>query len=276
MKAVKHAINTVTSVAASVARGTHGSVVYKDVASFPRPSKLMTIYLKESCPFSRKVREGLSELDIDVEVRPCPIEGTRYRPELVTRGGKEQVPFLVDMNKGVTMYESSEILNHIYKEYGPGESHIPTLLQSGFIGTGSSRLATLMRALPWHGLFQYKGDDKTSMKTLVPGSDAHTIDVYHPPVDKPIHLYSFEGSPYCRLVREALDSLEIPYYLHNVARGSPRREEFVKLSGKMQVPFINDENTGTKMFESEDIIEYLYKTYKPIPKKSGDSDKDKN
>jgi hypothetical protein len=61
-----------------------------------------------------------------------------------------------------------------------------------------------------------------------------------------------------------LDVLEIPYYVHNIAKGSPEREEFKKLTGgKMQVPFMIDENTGKQMFESEDIVKYLYETYSP-------------
>ena len=39
----------------------------------------------------------------------------------------------------------------------------------------------------------------------------------------PLELYSFEASPFCRLVREALSSLELPYRLTNVGRGSPSR-----------------------------------------------------
>ena len=43
----------------------------------------------------RKVREACSMLDLDVNVKPCPLEGTRFRPELKQIGGKEQVPLLV-------------------------------------------------------------------------------------------------------------------------------------------------------------------------------------
>ena len=64
-------------------------------------------------------------------------------------------------------------------------------------------------------------------------------------------------------MREALDSLEIPYYVHNIGKGSPKRDEFKKMAGKMQVPYIIDENTGKQMFESEDIVKYLYETYAP-------------
>jgi glutathione S-transferase len=76
-----------------------------------------------------------------------------------------------------------------------------------------------------------------------------------------LELWSFEGSPYCRLAREALCELELPYVLHNVAKGSPGREAFVKRSGKMRVPYLADPNTGREMFESADIVRYLNDTY---------------
>ncbi len=76
-----------------------------------------------------------------------------------------------------------------------------------------------------------------------------------------LELWSFEASPFCRIVREALCSLEIPYLLHNVGKNSPSREAFVERSGKMQVPFLVDPNTDVEMFESADIVRYLHATY---------------
>jgi glutathione S-transferase len=68
-------------------------------------------------------------------------------------------------------------------------------------------------------------------------------------------------------VREALDTLEIPYISHNIGKGSPKRREFIAMSGKMQVPYLVDDNTGKHMFESTDIVKYLYDTYSPRLKK---------
>jgi glutaredoxin len=130
-------------------------------------------------------------------------------------------------------------------------------------------LATLFRSLPWHGLLQYKGDDATSLATLIPkkiSSKAHNTTVEHPHIAKLLHLYNYEASPFCRMVREALDSLEIPYVVHNHAHGSPKRQEYIHMSGKMQFPFLVDDNNGKRMFESAAIIEYLYKTYSPKKK----------
>ena len=79
--------------------------------------------------------------------------------------------------------------------------------------------------------------------------------------ERPLELYGFESSPFCRIVREALCSLELLYLLHNVAKRSPKREAFVKRSGKMMVPYLVDPNTGQAMFESADIVRYLEQTY---------------
>ena len=79
--------------------------------------------------------------------------------------------------------------------------------------------------------------------------------------ERPLELYSFEASPFCRLVREVLCTLELPYRLHNVARGSRSREAFAQRSGRMRVPYLIDPNTGSEMFESADIVRYLEQTY---------------
>ena len=61
--------------------------------------------------------------------------------------------------------------------------------------------------------------------------------------------------------REVLCTLELPYRLHNVARGSRSREAFAQRSGRMRVPYLIDPNTGSEMFESADIVRYLEQTY---------------
>ncbi|KAI5013545.1 hypothetical protein ZWY2020_037058 [Hordeum vulgare] len=51
------------------------------------------------------------------------------------------------------------------------------------------------------------------------------------------------------------------HLLHSCARGSPKRQDFFKKYGLFQAPYIEDPNTGVKMFESADIVEYLRATY---------------
>src|SRR3546814_18098684 len=42
------------------------------------------------------------------------------------------------------------------------------------------------------------------------------------PAEQPLKLYSFETSPYSRLVRERLCELELPYLLRSTAKGTPK------------------------------------------------------
>ena len=200
-----------------------------------RPATPLELYEFEGCPYCRKAREALCMLDLEVQVRPCPKGGSRFREEVKTRGGKTQFPYLVDANTGKEMYESDDIVAYLFQEYGAGS--VPALLGPGLLTDGSSIFACAWR--PNFGV-RYRA-------ARAP--------------EQPLELYSFEGSPFCRIVREALSGLEIPYLLHNVAKGSPSRPGFVERSGKMMVPYLVDPNTNTEMFESAAIVDYLEATY---------------
>jgi len=52
-------------------------------------------------------------------VRNVP-KGSPKRTELASRGGKVQVPYLIDPNTGREMYESDDIIVYLAKEYGSG------------------------------------------------------------------------------------------------------------------------------------------------------------
>jgi glutathione S-transferase len=220
-----------TSVLATVARLGFAERVG---AIGPRPASPLELYEFEACPYCRKVREALTVLDLDAVIRPCPKEGPRFRPEVKKRGGKAQFPYLVDPNAGVEMYESDDINRYLFEKYGAGG--VPLLLR-GPVAFPGAIAASALRG----------------------GRGGRYRRAKAPP--KLLELYSYEGSPFCRLVREVLCELEIPYTLRNVAHGSAGREAFVKRSGKMQVPYLIDANTGREMFESADIVSYLETTY---------------
>lgn len=59
----------------------------------------MHMYLPHVCLC--QVREAMSTLDLDVEVYPCPKDGTTWRPKAIELGGKKQFPYLVDPNTGM-------------------------------------------------------------------------------------------------------------------------------------------------------------------------------
>ncbi len=80
--------------------------------------------------------------------------------------------------------------------------------------------------------------------------------------DKLLELYDIEGSPYCRLVREALTELDLDAMILPCPRGGTRyRNRAIELGGKAQFPMLVDPNNGTEMYESLDIVEYLFETY---------------
>ncbi len=75
-------------------------------------------------------------------------------------------------------------------------------------------------------------------------------------------LYDFEACPYCRLVREALTELDLDATIYPCPKGGKRyRPRVVELGGKEQFPFFVDPNSGVRMYESADIVGYLFETY---------------
>ena len=229
---MNRALDVTTSILSTLARGGIGSRVGTPAA---RPLQLLELYEFEACPFCRKVREALTILDLDAMIHPCPKGGPGFREEVRMRGGRAMFPYLVDPNAGVEMYESDDIVAHLFREYGDGRT--PIALSLGPLTIATASLASAFR--PLSGL-RYRESE---------------------PPELPLELYSYEASPFSRLVRECLSSLELRYRLHNVARGSAGREAFVARSGRMMVPYLVDPNTVVEMFESADIVRYLEDSY---------------
>jgi len=221
-----------TATAASAARPNFGNFHHPRTKT---PEKPLEMYEFEVCPYCRVAREALSALSLEPIVYPCPKGGKRYREKVKAIGGKYQFPFLIDPNTGVSMYESADIADYVFREYGVGKT--PWFLRQRAFAVSTSMLASSFR--PMQG------------RRVTPSKEPKQL----------LELYSYEGSPFCRIAREALCELELPHRLRNVPRKSPNRPEFVSLSGKMQVPFLVDPNTGDAMFESADIRDYLFETY---------------
>jgi len=220
-----------------------------------QPAKLLELYEFEACPYCRLVREALTELDIDALIYPSPHGGTRFRPKAARLGGKQQFPFLRDPNTGQAMYESADIIEYLYREYG-GRAAPSRLLRP--LDLASSVLAVIPR--------------------LASGSRARPSNAAR----RPLELFSFESSPYSRRVRELLSELELAYVLRSTGKarwedlGPPilrktlfpglpvtgrTRTELLARAGKVQVPYLVDPNTGQAMFESTAIRAYLLETY---------------
>ena len=80
----------------------------------------------------------------------------------------------------------------------------------------------------------------------------------------PVIIYEYEPSPFCRKVREAATMLDLEV-TYKPCPGARKgfAQELGELGGKMQVPYLVDPNTGTSMYESDDIVDYLFDTYGP-------------
>ena len=208
-----------------------------DTHKYPRPTAPIELYEFEGCPFCKKVREAVIWLDLDVLFFPCPQGGPTFRERVKQEGGKSMFPYMKDPNTGVAMYESDDIIDYLYDTYGPGKEKVSSLLRAGAL--------TVLTA--GFGLAPRMGAGSRYRAARMP--------------EKPITVYSYEASPFCKLVREKLVELEIPHLMKSCGRGSMKRQELVDRRGVFQAPYIEDPNTGTAMFESSAIVKYLEETY---------------
>lgn len=253
---LSHQLNIASSVAASSAalwRGT--SAFYR--RGVTQPEKSLTLYEFENCAYCRLVRMAITELHLDVDIRPCPKGGTKWRPEAIKLGGKTQFPLLVDENNGRMLYESNDIIQYLFKTY---LGKVPSKWQPKQVKRmlAGSYVSSAIRI----------GKGQTATSNRQP--------------EQPLTLYAFESSPYARPVRERLCELEIPYRLialgkeqaadmgpatrswnrkpYKPAAGS-KREAMLAEFAHIASPYLLDPNTNVQMAESEAILAYLNKTY---------------
>lgn len=246
---ISRAIDVSTSTLASTMRGWRGSLQKRRP---PEEMPQLELYDFEGCPFCRLVREAITELQLDVLVYPCPRKGVHRERAFELAGGQTTFPFLVDHTAGVKMAESRDITEHLWRTYG---NKTPPWRSPLAIPT--SALASMMRG--------YKGSFARESRQP----------------DEPLMLWSFESSPFCRIVRERLCELQLPYHLVSMAKEQlsdvglarskknsdwkpvegGRREALIERAGKSMVPYLEDPNTGVAMFQSADIVAYLDETY---------------
>jgi len=76
---------------------------------------MLTLYVKTGCPFCHKVLETGKELGITFDEKN--IADDAVAAELIARGGKRQVPYLIDSERNIAMYESAEIDEYLRAQY---------------------------------------------------------------------------------------------------------------------------------------------------------------
>ncbi|KAL6297271.1 hypothetical protein ACE6H2_005413 [Prunus campanulata] len=242
----------------------------QDITTMDPPMHLQ-LFEFEACPFCRRVREALTELDLSAEVYPCPKGSARHREMVKRFGGKEQFPFLIDPNTGISMYESGEIVKYLFEQYGKGRKPTVGLLESVLELVDSVKVFIWMpernpisrtsmivafshhldgsRALQLCEEMGRGGCTRVSSRNLRERGENDRWEM------------TGSGSfTYARIVREALCELELPYILQNVGEGSLRSKS-LDASGSKEVPYLIDPNTGTQVGDYKKILSYLFQTY---------------
>lgn len=75
---------------------------------------MLEVYQFEGCPFCSKVRQKLTELQIDFIARQV---GPNDRSRVEEVSGQENVPVLVDPNTDTVMPESDDIVEYLEEHY---------------------------------------------------------------------------------------------------------------------------------------------------------------
>jgi glutaredoxin len=75
---------------------------------------MMTLYVKDGCPYCEKVMSAASELGIKLETKNVADAGVT--DELIARGGRKQEPYLVDHENKKEMYDSDAIVAYLKGE----------------------------------------------------------------------------------------------------------------------------------------------------------------
>ncbi|KAL5982880.1 hypothetical protein ACLOJK_016958 [Asimina triloba] len=202
------------------------------------PPAYLQLFEFEACPFCRRVREAMTELDLSAEGQRTKQGKTVSHEEYpgISLPVLLMFPFLVDPTAGISMYESGkssscniphakklitfvltllsldcEIVKYLYQQYGQGRKPSAGLLESTLF---TGWMPTILRA--GRGLTLW-GRAKSEL----------------PP--KKLELFSYENNPYARIVREALCELELPYILRNVGEGSSNSNSLLQTSGSKEV-----------------------------------------
>jgi len=71
-----------------------------------------------------------------------------------------------------------------------------------------------------------------------------------------INLFILETCPYCRKVLDFIDNTNIKYKKIDTAN-QDNVLQLLTLGGKDQVPFLYNDETNDKIYESDEIIKYI-------------------
>lgn len=77
---------------------------------------MLTLYYKPTCVFSDQVIEAARQLGLGLELKDASFDESTIS-ELIETGGKNSVPYLIDSEKSIGIYESKNIIEHLMGNY---------------------------------------------------------------------------------------------------------------------------------------------------------------
>ena len=284
---INHSRNfMLASRGAAAVRLWNGATPALRAGPVPRPD--LTLYEYEASPWCRRVRETLCILGLEADVRPCPRETMRvegaysaasvYKPEVTAAGGRLLFPFLIDRSAGVALNQSATIVEHLWAAYGADVEARPTVDRwlNGRPALDIEKPVLEASLLP-----------KLLDFALLAGPSGlrpwpHCGLLAAPPAkkrpEKQLVLHACEPEPGCRLVREKLCMLQLPYrhiprpvdaYRTRLepegCRASPATPIHTRLrsTADRPLPHLEDPNTGWASFGAAQALQYLEAEYQP-------------
>ncbi len=196
-----------------------------------QPEQTLVLYDNDSSPNCKRVREMMNLLDITYEVRP--VFEINHEPRLF------------DPNSDETICDTKQIIEHLLEMYGPPSSTFDRKalwpIEFEAFAVATSKFAASLRGNPGSTRQSNARIDNEKMQS--------------------IELWGYECSPFVKPVREKLCNLGLPHRVVSCSRGSKNRDRMIERTGRFQVPFLVDSNTGIEMYEGPEIVEYLEAVY---------------
>ncbi len=72
---------------------------------------MLDLFILETCPYCKKVMSYMDENGI--KYHKIDITDKASEDALIQLGGKRQVPFMVDKDRNIQMYESNDIIEYV-------------------------------------------------------------------------------------------------------------------------------------------------------------------
>jgi anaphase-promoting complex subunit 7 len=233
---------------AGVLRIGRGVQVSPAATNAPRPEKPLVLYSYEGNQFCRLVREVLTELDLQYELRSAG-KGSPRREELAEiTGGSTQCPFLQDPNTNIAMAESADIISYLYKTYA---RYTPP---NELLHWASDVILPLARPLfktltPIQAGF--KGEDTAAYDKAIADAKGRIKETIE---SNPVVMYTYKWSPFSVEAKALLDNLNIPYkeislgkeWIPGLLESPETRAALLEMTGQSSLPhcFIGGKSIG--------------------------------